>query len=259
MIVQKVYRSLVSRQRKFVLHTKAIISFLNDLRVFKTQVSKTEETEFPINGYYPFIFDKYKESGNFIQHYFEQDLLMAQRVFHNKPERHVDLGSRVDGFVTHVAAFRPIEVLDIRPIERNITNVIFRQADLMKLPKELINYTDSISSLHVIEHFGLGRYGDPIDINGHIKALDNLYLILKPGGKFYLSVPIGKQGIMFNAHRLFTVDYLVRLLEKRYKIDHFHFIDDADKLHYNEDAYSSESSTSFGCTFGCALFELTKA
>lgn len=183
---------------------------------------------------------------------------MAQRVFQNKPERHVDLGSRVDGFVSHVAAFRSIEVLDIRPIERPITNVIFRQADLMQLPKELINYTDSISSLHVVEHFGLGRYGDPIDVNGHTKALDNLYLILRQGGKFYFSVPVGQQGILFNAHRLFNVDYLVRLLEKRYRIDYFYLIDDTDKLHHNLDAHSPEASTSFGCKFGCALFELTK-
>ena len=183
---------------------------------------------------------------------------MAQSIFYNKPIRHVDIGSRVDGFVTHVASFRQIEVIDIRPMERQITNVSFRQADLMKLPEELINYTDSISSLHVIEHFGLGRYGDPIDVNGHFKALDNIYLILKPRGKFYLSVPVGKQGVSFNAHRLFAVDYLVKLLEERYKIDHFYLIDDDDKLHSDLDAHAPEAVSSFGCNFGCALFELTK-
>ena len=256
MILQRINRAISSRYKNAALRLKATASYLRDLRAFRRQI--TEKTDFPINGYYPLIFDKYTESGNFTQHYFEQDLLIAQRIFHNQPEKHVDIGSRVDGFVTHVATFRPIEVLDIRPIERPISNVTFRQADLMQLPQELIDYTDSISSLHVIEHFGLGRYGDPIDVDGHLKALDNIYLILKRGGTFYFSVPIGRQGILFNAHRLFNVSYLVKLLEKRYKINHFYLIDDSDKLHYNVDIYSPEAATSFGCTFGCALFELVK-
>lgn len=73
----------------------------------------------------------------------------------------------------------------------------------MELPAGMVNYCDSISSLHAIEHFGLGRYGDPIDYFGYLKALQNIAKIVKTGGTFYFSVPIGPQRIEFNAHRVF--------------------------------------------------------
>lgn len=94
-----------------------------------------------------------------------------------------------------MASFREIEVFDIRPIDGKIKNVKFIQANLMDLDKSLIGYCDSISSLHAIEHFGLGRYGDRLDFEGYLKGLNNIYQILKPKGKFYFSVPIGKQRI----------------------------------------------------------------
>ena len=218
-----------------------------------------QQPDFPIVDYYPVLTDRYVDSGQLAHHYFDQDLLMAQRIFANNPQQHVDIGSRIDGFVAHVASFRPIELFDIRPLTRPIPNVSFRQVDFMQLPDELINYTDSISSLHVIEHFGLGRYGDPLDARGHLKALDNIYRVLKPGGRFYFSVPVSQQqGIVFNAHRVFRVDYLVALLGERYTIDNFWLIDDTNTLRHNVDYRSAEAARSFGCTFGCGLFELVK-
>jgi len=69
--------------------------------------------------------------------------------------------------VAHVAAFRPIEVFDIRPLHSTVANITFVQADMMQLSSELVECTDTLSCLHTIEHFGLGRYGDPIRVNGH--------------------------------------------------------------------------------------------
>ena len=77
---------------------------------------------------------------------------------------------------------------DIRKINSKVENIVYKQADLLNLPKELINSSDSVSSLHAIEHFGLGRYGDPIDYYGHERAIENIYKILKENGKFYFSV-----------------------------------------------------------------------
>lgn len=260
MTIQRIGRAIAYRTKRSVkkgfLRIKATSSFIHDLKEFKKQIPA--DTDFPMIKYYPLIFDKYTESGIFSTHYFQQDLLIAQRIFSNKPEKHVDIGSRVDGFVTHVASYREIEIIDIRPLDRKIVNVSFRQADLMKLPEGLLGYTDSISSLHVIEHFGLGRYGDPIDVNGHLKALDNILRILKSGGKFYFSVPVGVQGVYFNAHRLFSVSYLVDLLENNYRVDNFYLIDDKEILHLDLDFRSTEAASSFGCVFGCAIFELTK-
>lgn len=129
----------------------------------------------------------------------------------SNPEKHVDIGSRVDGFVAHVASFREIEVFDIRPVTSQIPGVNFQKADLMNPSEIFSEYCDSLSCLHALEHFGLGRYGDPIDPNGYKKGLANMTKIIRPGGLFYLSVPIGKERVEFNAHRIFSPHSLVNL------------------------------------------------
>ncbi|AKD57878.1 DUF268 domain-containing protein [Spirosoma radiotolerans] len=235
---------------------KAIPAYVSDYFALKKQLNG--HSDFPIRSYYPAIFDRYAESGELIKHYFLQDLYVAQRIFKNNPIKHVDIGSRIDGFVGHVAAYRPIEIIDIRPLTRSIRNVSFRQADLMNLPADLIRSTDSISALHAIEHFGLGRYGDPIDANGHIKALDNIRQIIKPGGTFYFSSPIGPQGIVYNAHRVFSVGYLVALFEPHYTIERFSYIDDNEQFIEDADCRSDAAQRNFGCSYGCGIFEMTR-
>ena len=51
-----------------------------------------------------------ESAGESQGHYFHQDLLVANQIFLNSPERHIDIGSRIDGFVARVAAFREIEI-----------------------------------------------------------------------------------------------------------------------------------------------------
>lgn len=205
----------------------------------------------------PIFRDRFEGSGNLSGHYFHQDLLVAQRIFENKPVKHVDIGSRTDGFVTHVASYREIEVFDIRPSDVQIRNIKFVQADFTNIDQSLENYADSVSCLHVIEHFGLGRYSDPLDPEGHLKGLQNIYKVIKPGGKFYFSTPIGKERINFNAHRVFNLQTLKNLFEDQYHFDDFWYVDDAGQLH--QDAQLEDGLTNnFGCYFGCGIFEMTK-
>lgn len=159
----------------------------------------------------PCLYDWYEEGGATKNEYFWQDLYVARNIFISNPEKHVDIGSRIDGFVAHVASFREIEIFDIRPVTSLIPGVIFRQANLMNPPDSLAEYCDSLSCLHALEHFGLGRYGDPIDPHGYSAGLSNMTGILRPGGMFYLSVPIGKERVEFNAHRIFDPVSLLRL------------------------------------------------
>jgi hypothetical protein len=126
------------------------------------------------------------------------------------------------------------------------------------LPEHLKECCDSLSSLHAIEHFGLGRYGDIIDIDGHLKAINNLYEMLKPNGKFYFSVPIGKQRIEFNAHRVFSIKYLLKILGDKFIIDAFHFVDDKGDLFENANLSEESVNSNFECNYGCGIFELTK-
>jgi hypothetical protein len=215
--------------------------------------------KFPMGKYWPCLADRSVESGSARGHYFHQDLLVARRVFANNPTTHADIGSRVDGFVGHVASFRKIKVLDIRPLSSVIPNIEFIQADLMRpLRKDLIGQCDSLSCLHALEHFGLGRYGDPVSYDGYLTGLDNCVQMLKPGGRFYISVPIGPQRIEFNAHRVFSVDYLLELFQGRLQVQHFSFVDDTGDLHEHVAILPEAIANNFGCLYGCGIFELTK-
>lgn len=165
----------------------------------------------------PFLQERYEEGGATKTEYFWQDLLVARWIFEAQPQRHVDVGSSVEGFVAHVASFREIEVYDVRPITTQVPGIVFKQADMMQssaLPAtEGTGYCDSLSCLHAIEHFGLGRYGDPIDPQGHEHGIANMAKLLKLGGRFYLSTPIGQERVVFNANRVFDPHTIIRCAE----------------------------------------------
>ena len=169
---------------RFIGFLRGLMFYFNDLRKLKKQ--KGRNIDFHFATCHPILNERFSNSGITSGHYFHQDLLVAQRIFKNNPKKHVDIGSRVDGFVAHVATFRTIEVFDIRPQKCSVNNIVSRQVDLMDLPNDSIDYCDSISSLHAIEHFGLGRYGDPVNYYGHIKAISNIYKLLTKESFFIL-------------------------------------------------------------------------
>lgn len=234
--------------------------YLANRRALRAQIAAATERsrEFPLGPAHPCLTDRYAESGTARGDYFHQDLHVAQLVFRNNPARHVDVGSRVDGFVAHVASFRTVEVLDIRPLRTDATNITFRQRDLMEERPDMDDSTDSLSCLHTLEHFGLGRYGDPVDFDGYRRGWESLYRMLRSGGKFYFSVPIGPQRIEFDAHRVFSVPFLVGMMEGRYRIDSFAYVADSGEFVRDVDPRSPEAQNSFGCRYGCGIFELTK-
>ena len=179
----------------------------------------------------PCVTDWYAEGGEAQGEYFWQDLYVARKIFDARPQRHIDIGSRVDGFVAHVASFREIEVFDIRPITATVPGIVFRKADLMQLDDSFNGCCDSLSCLHALEHFGLGRYGDPLDPLGHEIGMQNMAKLLSVGGVFYLSVPIGVACVQFNAHRVFNPIDVVKIAEKSGLIlDGFAFVDQGDAI-----------------------------
>ena len=232
-------------------------SLLREYSELKRQALKNSN-DFPFGVFYPALEDRSQESGTASGHYFHQDLLIAGKIFKNNPVKHIDIGSRVDGFVAHVASFREIEVFDIRNLTIQIDNIIFKKVDMMDSHLVLADYCDSISCLHALEHFGLGRYGDKTDYQGHLKGWQNIYKVLKKNGKFYFSVPIGKQRIEFNAHRVFSLDYLLRMMKDLYRIDSFHYVNDAGNLVKNAELSKESIEKNFSCHYGCGIFELTK-
>jgi Caenorhabditis protein of unknown function, DUF268 len=139
-----------------------------------------------------------------------QDSWFARKISEEKPSRHVDVGSSARAMML-VAQFVPVTFVDIRPVEIELRGFTFLGGSILALP-----FPDrslcSVSSLCVIEHIGLGRYGDPFDAFGSEKAASELRRVLGPGGNLYVSVPIDEEcRIYFNAHRAFSREYLLQL------------------------------------------------
>lgn len=233
------------------------IKYIRDYWSLKRQ-GKNSDGKFPFAKRHPCLKDWRSSSGDASGHYFHQDLVVARHIWEKIPVKHVDVGSRVDGFVAHVATFREIEVFDVRPQENKIQNITFKQADFMAHDFHLSNYCDSISSLHAIEHFGLGRYGDPVDYDGYLTGLRNIHTTLKQNGTFYFSVPIGPQRIEFNAHRVFAVPYLLEIIKDKFTVDSFSYVDDEGEFHSDVDLTIDATAASFFCQYGCGIFILTK-
>lgn len=153
--------------------------------------------------------------------YFFQDTWEASKIFQTKPSHHYDIGSSVRT-IGIISQFVPTTMIDIRPLELKLDNLFFKKGSILALPFE-DNSIESLSSLCVVEHIGLGRYGDCFDPWGSEKAIKELKRVLKIGGNLFFSVPIDVENrIYFNAHRAFSREYIldlfqdVELIEEKY-------------------------------------------
>lgn len=221
--------------------------YLSDMAAFK-KAGGIVTHRFP-------IYTEFKEqAGTATGHYFHQDLLVATLINQANPVRHIDVGSRMDGFIAHVASYREIEVIDIRPLQIvGHPQIRFMQGNLMALDESLIGICDSLSCLHALEHFGLGRYGDPIDPMGHLKGFNNLHKMLRKGGTLYISFPIGKSEVHFNAHRVFSPTEILGWAKGLFELTRFDYVDDAGDLHCNASLASTPD-----LSYGCGIYTLRK-
>jgi SAM-dependent methyltransferase len=155
---------------------------------------------------YPCLGDD-TETTPFDRHYVYHTAWAARVVAELQPAVHVDISSDLR-FCTLVSAFVPINFYDYRPADLQLDGLKSGTADLTRLafPTDSV---ESLSCMHVVEHIGLGRYGDPIDPDGDLKAMAELKRVLAPGGQLLFVVPVGKPRIMFNAHRIYSYDQVI--------------------------------------------------
>jgi SAM-dependent methyltransferase len=197
-------------------------------------------------------FDRYDDAAVVTFHYFLQDLWAATNLYGRGVREHVDVASRVDGFIANILPFCAVTYVDTRPLAVNWPGFTFRMASVTALP-----FADrslpSVSSLHVIEHIGLGRYGDAVDGAGHERAAAELQRVLAPGGVLLLGVPVGRERVCFDAHRIFD-PRTVRRMFPELEVVSFSLIDDRN-------AFKPQASfaDAQACDYGCGLFELRRS
>ena len=158
------------------------------------------------NDRYPCLDDATSTTG-FDRHYIYHPAWAARVLSKTKPSLHVDISSTLH-FCSIVSAFIPVQFFDFRPASLRLSGLACKAADVTRLdwPSESVG---SLSCMHVLEHIGLGRYGDPIDPDGDLSAIQELMRVLKPGGDLLIAVPVGVSRICFNAHRIYDSNEFV--------------------------------------------------
>ncbi|MDB5259213.1 MAG: hypothetical protein JWO73_421 [Candidatus Taylorbacteria bacterium] len=165
-----------------------------------------------IRDFYPQVKDKTITTG-FDRHYVYHTAWAMRKVRDINPKKHVDVGS-ILYFCTHISAFIPTEFYDYRPAKLSgLDGLVSKEGNLLSLPFA-DDSVESISCMHTIEHIGLGRYGDPIDPDGDIKAIEELKRVVAKGGSILFVTPVGKPRIEFNAHRIYSYGQIMDLFAK---------------------------------------------
>jgi hypothetical protein len=196
--------------------------------------------------------DRYESAGSTKGHYFWQDLWAAEAVITGGVKDHVDIGSRLDGFVSHLLPICRVTYVDVRPVELVHANFVSKPGSLLLLPFPNASVV-SLSCLHVIEHIGLGRYGDVVDPDGYLKAAAELIRVLAPGGRLLLGTPVGKERLCFDAHRVFAPETIVAACEPA-RLTSFDLIpDDGNRVIRNAPFAAANL-----CSYGCGLFTFTR-
>lgn len=186
--------------KKIIRYAKSPFILFSYLTFFKQKSGRFNVSLFDL---YPCIRDKTIKTG-FDRHYVYHTAWAARKVKAIAPEFHTDISS-ILFFSGIISPFVPVKFYDYRPAELVLENFESHKADLMALPFA-DNSVQSLSCMHVVEHVGLGRYGDPIDADGDLKSIKELSRVLAVGGSLLFVVPIGAVAkIEFNAHRIFTL------------------------------------------------------
>jgi hypothetical protein len=220
--------------------------FFKDWRTY-AKMSGPEQVRF--RDFKPCLADKMPYTP-FDAHYFHQGAWLGRRLKESSSREHVDVGSSVLA-IGVLSAIVPTVFVDYRPLAATQSNLCSVAADISFLPFGSENIP-SLSSLHVIEHIGLGRYGDRIDPEGSVKAAKELERVLKPGGRLYLSVPVGQERICFNAHRVFS-PLTVKELFSSLALKEFSWVDDQNRFKEHQPL---ESASDF--RYGCGMFVFAK-
>jgi SAM-dependent methyltransferase len=198
---------------------------------------------------YPCLDDRTRVT-EFDRHYVYHTAWAARVVTQLRPAYHVDIASSLY-FAALLSAYVPVRFFDFRPANLRLSNLTVGGCDLTALP-----FSDgsvaSLSCMHVVEHIGLGRYGDPLDPDGDLKAIAELIRVLAPGGSLLFVVLVGCPAIRFNAHRVYSPMQILQHFAGLQLVE-FSAIDDNGWLNLD-----IQPGTMEGAQYACGLFHFSR-
>lgn len=230
-------------------------TFINEDIEKYQNVNKRPNFDIKEKYMWPVIKDKYAFAGS-IGNYFWQDLWAARLVVKTGIKQHFDIGSRLDGFIAHLlAADIDVTMIDVREFPGEVERLHTIVDDATSLRQIADESIESMSALCSLEHFGLGRYGDPVDPEACFKCFENIQRKLKKGGRLYISLPIGHERVEFNAHRVFYASTIVKCFATL-KLEEFSCACNG-KIEYNVDIHRYDNDMHNG-EYRYGLFAFVK-
>jgi SAM-dependent methyltransferase len=230
------------RQRQ----TSKNANFETQFHAFK-ELDKCQRLSSNWEDRFPCLNDNTITTG-FDAHYVYHPAWAARIVKEINPGKHIDISSTLH-FCSILSAFIKTEFYDYRPAMLNLDNLYSGKADLTDLHFET-NSIESLSCMHTIEHVGLGRYGDPLDPEGDVKAINEIKRVVKPGGSILFVTPVGEPRIMFNAHRIYAPSMIIELFQG-YNLKQFSLVNDKSEFILNASLEEGKRQE-YGC--GCFWF-----
>ena len=189
----------------------------------------------------------------FDRHYVYHTAWALRRLLAHRPAAHVDVSSSIY-FIALGSAAIPITHFDYRPPRLELSNLQCRPGDLLNL-RLASDSVDSLSCMHVLEHLGLGRYGDPLDPVGDIKGARELSRVLARGGRLYFVTPVGRPRVCFNGHRIYDFEAVTALFPSLTLEESALVPDDVTMGLVENPGRSLIDAQDYGC--GCFVFRKT--
>jgi hypothetical protein len=219
------------------------------IRMWKQYSRMTGAEELLLNNAYPCLYDRTSVT-QIDSHYFYQNIWAMYHIKSSGVSEHVDIGS-LASFVGLLSTIVKVIFIDIRPLQVNLQSFESRAGTILNLPFD-DHSVDSLSCLHVAEHIGLGRYGDPLDPYGTQKAARELSRVLARAGNLYISLPVGKPRVCFNAHRIHSSTQILEYFNELELIE-FSGVNDMGQYLVNLPASALD-----GSSYSCGMFHFRK-
>ena len=232
-------------KKGYYIFIRNYIKYLKDIIIFSTK----NKRKLKIKNIKIMTWDNTPET-NFNYHYIYHTAWAARKLKKINPKIHIDIGSSLY-FSGIVSTYHKIKFYDYRPAKLKLSNLNSKHADLTNLHFK-DNSIESLSCMHVIEHIGLGRYGDPINPNDDLKAISEIKRVIKNKGNLLFVVPIGKPKIVFNAHRIYSYKNIIKYFHEDFELKEFKLITDNGEF-INNPKTNIINKQNFGC--GCFYFK----